>query len=182
MDAVEEDKLHVYKIPIPSAFIREPGKRGITVSLAYDPPVRSSRKEYLARTMWFDAIHGLTTDEVVKFCGKVDRKDAEEDPPELLGKLLPLRPTKQRSQWSTLQVRRGEWTKSGSPTLRIVDGEIEPVLHIVVGCQRRFPTGLDEKQNYGLVVLFWHEGEEVRLYQSLRERVKLRASRVRIGG
>lgn len=182
MDEIEEDKLHVYKIGIPAEFIRERGRRGIVISLAYDPPVRASRKEYLARTMWFEAVHGLTTEEVVQFRGKVVKNDDGKLPSFPSGRLLSLRPTTQKSQWSTLQVRKAEWARANAPALKIVDGEVEPVLHVLVGCQSRFPTGLDAKQKYGLVVLFWHDGDEVNLHQSFSTRVTLRSSRVRIEG
>jgi hypothetical protein len=45
-------------------------------------------------------------------------------------------------------------------------------LHIVIGCQKRFSTGLETRQEYGLVVNFWHSGQEVRLYQELRALIR----------
>src|ERR1039458_7871866 len=45
-------------------------------------------------------------------------------------------------------------------------------VHIVLGCQKRFSTGLDTRQAYGLVVNFWHSGQEVRLYQELRALIR----------
>jgi hypothetical protein len=67
---IEEDKLHFYQIPIPPSFLATRGGRGITVALAHDPPVRSSRKEYLARTMFVDVLQGLTTQEVSLYKAK----------------------------------------------------------------------------------------------------------------
>jgi hypothetical protein len=174
MDEVELDKLHIYRIAVPEIFLTTKGKRGITVALAYDPPIRASRKEYLANTMWGEALHGLTTEEVEIYRAKNTASDVDTLPSKYQ---LELRPTKTDVQWSTLQVRR---LKKQSK-LKIPAGETEAVVHFVVGCQHRFPTGFDYKQRYGLVVLFWHESEQIELYQELRvrDRVRMKSARVR---
>ncbi|MGD0499076.1 MAG: S8 family peptidase [Bryobacteraceae bacterium] len=160
---LEEDRLHFYKVPVPPSFLATKGRRGITVALAYDPPVRSSRKEYLARTMFVDVLQGLTTQEVSLYKARFQGGGQPPSPPS--GAALAFRPAFTIPQWSTLQVRQIEWVRT--PRLRI-DEEGDQNLHIVVGCQRRFPTGLDSKQGYGLVANFWHSGQEVQLYQELR--------------
>ncbi len=176
MDELELDRLHFYRVAVPEVFLSTRGKRGITVALAYDPPVRSSRKEYLANTMWVEALHGLTTEEVEIYRARNAAPDVDVLPS---GKEIKLRPPKTEVQWSTLQVRRIEW--QNQPRLKKPDGETEPVIHFVVGCQERFSTEFKYKQRYGLVVLFWHESEQIELYQSLRNRVTVKAVRVRLG-
>jgi len=153
---LEEDKLHFYRVPIPPSFLATQGKRGITVALAYDPPVRSSRKEYLARTMFVAVLQGLTTEEVSLYRAKFAGEGKAPAAP--TGAALNFRPPWTILQWSTLQVRRIEWAHT--PRLR-TDSDGNQSLHIVVGCQSRFPTGLDPRQAYGLVVNFWHSGQEV---------------------
>jgi Subtilase family len=176
-DGVEEDKLHFYRVVIPKTFLESKGKRGITVALAYDPPVRASRKEYLARSMTVEVLHGLTSEEIEILRGRFIGKN----PPKIKSlNILDLSPSKTKVQWSTLQVRRNAWGRRNSPALRIVEGDTEPAIHIIVGCQRRFPTGEDPVQKYGLVVHFWHEGESVELYQALQNRVRLPAARIRV--
>ncbi len=176
MDEVELDKLHIYRVVIPEIFLTTKGKRGITVALAYDPPIRASRKEYLANTMWVEALHGLTTEDVEIYRAKNASPDVDTLPS---GHEIKLRPPKTDVQWSTLQIRRIAW--SVKPQLKIPAGETEPAIHFVVGCQQRFPTGFDYRQRYGLVVLFWHESEQIELYQELRvrDRVRMKAARVR---
>jgi hypothetical protein len=174
-DSLEEDKLHVYRVPVPEAFLSTKGKRGITVALAYDPPVRASRREYLARTMWVEALHGLTTEEVERYRGNFTGPNPPSPPS---GTLVDLQPAKTKAQWSTLQVRSREWQRA--PSLRAPSGEDTPTIHLLVQCQKRFPTGLNTSQRYGLVVLFWHEVERVNLYQALRARVTVPAARVRV--
>ena len=122
--------------------------------------------------MWVDVFKGLTAGQVENL------KSAtvlEGEAPVPTGSRLKLRPPLTDVQWSTLQVRSVGWKNRlnwpASP-----DGTI--MLHVVVCCQKRFDTGLEAKQGYGLVVNLWHDGERVRLYQplraSLRARVRLR--------
>jgi subtilisin family serine protease len=176
MDEVELDKLHIYRVVIPEIFLATKGKRGITVALAYDPPIRASRKEYLANTMWVEALHGLTTEEVEIYRAKNASPDVDTLPS---GHEIDMRPPKTDAQWSTLQVRKKAWKVRSQ--LKKATGETEPAIHFVVGCQQRFPTGFDYKQRYGLVVLFWHESEQIELYQELRvrDRVRMKTARVR---
>ena len=174
-DAIPEDTLHIYRVPVPESFLAERGHRGLVVSLAFDPPVRASRKEYLARTMWVEVLQGVTTAEVEQFRGRYIGDDAPRLPG---GGALALRPPRTKLQWSTLQVRALKWSRR--PQLRIAEGEETPVLHIVVGCQRRFATGLADSQRYGLVIGFWHESERVQLYTELQARVRVPATRARV--
>lgn len=146
---VEEDRLHFYRIPVPPSLLSGKGRRGITVALAYDPPVRSSREEYLARTMFVDVVQGLTTPEVARYKTRFQGAGQPPSPPN--GAALSFRPPATIPQWSTLQVRRIAWARA--PRLRM-DTASEQNLHVIVGCQRRFATGLETRQRYGLVVHF----------------------------
>ena len=173
-DTLEEDKLHVYRVPVPEVFASTRGRRGITVALAYDPPVRASRKEYLARTMWVEALRGLTTEDVETYRGRL----AGAESPRLPSRnQIDMRPPRTKAQWSTLQVRTKEWNRR--PALRAPSDGEELAIHLLVGCQKRFPTGLDPRQRYGLVVYLWHEEEHVELYQTLSTRLTVPTARVR---
>jgi hypothetical protein len=44
---IDADTTSIHPIPIPEAFARGKSTRRITVALAYDPPVRRQRREYL---------------------------------------------------------------------------------------------------------------------------------------
>jgi len=170
-DRVEEDKFHVYEVPVPESFLEVRGARGLTVAIAHDPPLRASRRDYLSRTMWVEAIKGLSLDDVRRLRAK---HDGEGDPEKLpQSKLLPLRPARTAAHWSTLQVRRIRWTRRP----KLINEAGKPVLHVLVGCQRRFDSGLHPSQRYGLVVRFWHEGErlDLRLYDELRASSRVRA-------
>lgn len=182
-DAVAEDNWHVYSVKVPPAFFEGRGRRGIVVSVAYDPPVRASRKDYLARTMWVEVLKGISATEIAAFRG---RRSGPDKAPTLPTKnVLDMRPAKGDVVWSTLQVRRAEWTRA--PRLPLLDGESDPSIHILVGCQQRFPHGEGPDQWYGLAMRFWHEDTTVEIHQQLqlqnrvRPRVSVRA-RVRQRG
>ena len=85
---------------------------------------------------------------------------------------LGMRPTKERLQWSTLQVRKKVW--SSTPRLCEVLGEVYPVLHVLVGAQRRFDTNEDPRQRYSLAIRLWHENVAARIYEFLRDHVRIR--------
>lgn len=178
-DSVAEDHWHLYAIRVPPAFLSGRGSRGINVSLAFDPPVRASRREYLSRTMWFEVLKGLTPAEINLYRARPTASGATLSLPQ--SKLLKMRPTKSDVQWSTLQVRRLSWSRPIN--LPRIPGQDEPELHVLVGCQQRFPSGEDPQQRYALAVRFWHTDTTVEIHQQLRSRVRARAvARVRPRG
>lgn len=78
MDEVEENRFHLYRIPMPHDFLAVAGHRGITIALAYDPPIRGSRKEYMARTMFFEPLVALTVEETQAMLSRFDGGRDEE--------------------------------------------------------------------------------------------------------
>jgi hypothetical protein len=50
-DEIVVDDVHLYTIPVPETFYQPGGWRRLTVALAYDPPVRPTRLDYLASHM-----------------------------------------------------------------------------------------------------------------------------------
>lgn len=173
-DSLEEDKLHIYRIQVPQEFAETRGERGIVVALAYDPPVRASRKEYMSRTMRVELLHGLTEDQVEEYRAQ----HQGDDPPSLPGTNdLNPDPPRTKAERSTLQVRTKCWRNK--PRLKSTPGGSEAVVHVLVTCQRRFPSGEDPKQKYGLAVRFWHKAQGVRLHTNLRTRVRA-VARVRV--
>jgi hypothetical protein len=171
-DGLAEDNWHVYSVKVPPAFLGGSGRRGLVVSLAYDPPVRASRKDYLARTMWLEVLKGISATEIAAFRGR--QAPGEEGPSLPPRNQLGLRPSKRALVWSTLQVRRLEWQRA--PQLPVLDGETEPTLHILVGCQNRFPHGEGAEQWYGLALRLWHEDATVDLHQELQSRIRPRVT------
>lgn len=176
-DRVAEDHWHLYAVRVPPAFIGGQGNRGITVSLAFDPPVRASRRDYLSRTMWVEVLKGLTPEEIAQYRARHTGDGIAASLPQ--SKILAMRPAKTDVGWSTLQVRRCSWTRA--PSLPAIEEQGEPTLHVLVQCQRRFPSGEDENQRYALAIRLWHTDTQIELHQQLRSRIRARVvTRLRV--
>jgi hypothetical protein len=160
-DEVTEDHYHLYELKLPEAFIRESGQRRIHLTLAYDPPIRGSRKEYIARTMWFELIRDLSAMEIQSAtAGTLGRQTTSNS--------LTLKPTLGRLEWSTVQSASFE---ARNRTALSTDGQPR-LFHVLVGCQQRFKSGEDPLQHYALVATLEHEKSDVQLYEAVRTQLQ----------
>ena len=57
-DALAERCFHLYRFELPAEFLDTRGTRGIRLALAYDPPVRGARLEYMSRTRTIQLFRG----------------------------------------------------------------------------------------------------------------------------
>jgi hypothetical protein len=62
--AIGLDEVHIYRVSIPPSFNEAGGWRKIAVALAFNPPVRPSRLDYLGSEMQFQVFRGLSVPEV----------------------------------------------------------------------------------------------------------------------
>jgi hypothetical protein len=60
------DQFALYRVPLPKDFQSTKGKRAIKVSLAFDPPVRYSRLEYLGLRMNYHLLRGMTPEAIIQ--------------------------------------------------------------------------------------------------------------------
>lgn len=76
-DTIENRRHHFYEIPIPEEFTSGGGKRlrEIAVSLAYTPPVRSTRIKYRATRIDFRLVAANDLDHVATMFNKATRKE-----------------------------------------------------------------------------------------------------------
>jgi len=178
-DELAVDDLQVYRVPIPESFVQHKGIRGLAISLAYDPPVRASRKEYLARTFWFEVLKTGDIDEIKRYLAKAPARDEsasgseEDDDGEGESGALPnalkvaLKPAAGAVEWSTLQVRRKTWA--------VKPNTLPKDLYVCVKCQRRFNTSDgDAAQGYALAVRLWHGAVDCNVYDVLKQTVRAR--------
>lgn len=64
-EAIENDSHQFYELPLPTEFLRsQRATRRITVTLAYCPPVRTTRMEYVATKISYRLVKGESLDEV----------------------------------------------------------------------------------------------------------------------
>jgi len=58
------DDVHLYVVPLPATFFDAGGESSVSIALAYDPPVRVTRLDYLASRMGVTVYHGAAFDDV----------------------------------------------------------------------------------------------------------------------
>jgi subtilisin family serine protease len=174
-DTVGERIYHLYQLELPDNFLDNPGRRRVRVTLAFSPPVRGSRKEYLQHTMWF-RLYKNTTDQYIRQAMNPTGNTALQPPAKLTKFEVNSRPTLTTLQWSTVQSATFE--SNNTKSFGTANSNNSTAWHIVVACVPRFPSeSNDPRQPYALVVSLEHDDERVQLYQSVQQRV---TSRVRV--
>ena len=171
-DTLQHRAFHVYSLVVPEEFLNEKGRRSISVSLAYDPPTRLSRQDYIATAMWLEIFGGLTTEQVIEYRAKYESDQKAPTAP--ARNKLNFRPGWQRLKMSTVQKRLWQ-SDRGTLFLNRPNPNGEASLHIFVGCQQRFPNPLGEDfQRYALVVTLEHDSQNVDIYHQIRTAVRTR--------
>jgi hypothetical protein len=155
------DQMALYAIPMPAAFYETKGPRSIRVSLAFDPPVRHTRLEYLGLRMSFQLIRYLSPDEIFEQYRK--REDKTRPPEFEKSSLCPVDPSVRARETSTLQVAHMSLAKN-------FDARNE-MFHLAVFTHRRW-AGEDDvfRQRYAIAVELAHEDCKT-LYQTCSELV-----------
>lgn len=175
-DVLPIRSFHIYSIRIPPDFLQRRGNKKIAISLAYDPPVRLSRKDYIATKMFFEAYRGLTHEQVEDFRRAKERGEEIDLPSVPDGSRANFKPGWQVLQTSTVQLRTWEkGPRGGADLFKVPDDMDEPNLTILVAGKEQFPhpEGLDS-QSYALVVTFSFGGEDIGLYNLVRQRVRIK--------
>jgi Subtilase family len=159
------DHFAVFEVPIPAEFQLTKGTREIKVSLAFDPPVRHTRADYLGVTMGWRLLRGTSENDVFDRYRKWTKEEGK--PPEFPPKLVcPTDIGSDLRESGTLQVA----TYSGKTDI----SKYGDKYYVAVWCSRRWAPATIEKQRYALSVQLRHENLTT-LYQVLRQPVKLQA-------
>ena len=159
-DSLELRSYHLYKIPVPKNFARGKASKRISISLAYDPITRLSRKEYLSNNLWFEVFRKIDLDTLAKF---KSRKETDEDAED-----LPNFPDCYKASFSpgyteicksALQQRVWEKSKRGGEDL-IWDID-DPYIYVLVTGKEKFKhPDQNQPQNYALVITYSYEGND----------------------
>ncbi|MFE4649455.1 S8 family peptidase [Streptomyces sp. NPDC056707] len=179
-DAIEMDDVHLYTLPIPESFFEgRRARRGVSVSLTYDPPVRARRLDYVGSRMDFEMVRGISATEAVqlfldaKVAGRADGAAARLSQMSARNRIK-FNPSKTIRAQGVNQVGRYEWKQS---LARIGDGPQEFLLAIQ-NTRRWAPAGA--RQSYALAVRFWVEDRLPPVYAEIRSRVPRVRQRRRI--
>jgi len=164
------DRFHIYEIPLPDVFRTTRGKRKISVTLAFDPPTRHTRKDYLGFGMKFWLIRGKTLPEVEYIFRK--QQPGEDTVPGLSNTSYEctLEPRHRLRERGTLQ--KGIFEFLQNP--RDAYGD---TYYLVIQCKRNWSE--EERQRYAVAVVIEHFEQNVDLYVAIQQRIAARA-RVRV--
>lgn len=162
------DTVVIHAVPVPEDFARtRSSSRRLRVALAYDPPVRRQRREYLASTMQIDLYRSVSLDDLSKIVGKQDIATPE---PMLKDRrrVSKLFPGVDHVRSSTLQVR--EWEPK---QLNVDDGETYYL--VITNTTRQWARERDDynNQRYALAVVLEDEGRlDLDLFALVTQRVQ----------
>lgn len=167
--AMPTDTVSVHPVPIPARFARGRALRRISVALAFDPPVRRQRREYLAGTISFDLLRNVDPEEVRERYERQGeaRVDLYSD-----RRRLDLTPSARRTTNSTLQLRH-----FSPKLLNVDDGD---TYYLVIKHQKAAWSQSGD-QTYAIAVELAEEQRlDVDLYAEVQQQVQPRArARVR---
>ncbi len=167
-DEIPINGVHVFEIPVASTFFGRGGQRGIDISLAFSPPTRVRRLDYMASKMEFHLVRGLPVEGVVEVFSKIqgmDLEDASDDDdtpptPSQLGRhIIQLEPsTKARSRGANQLGRK----KFGQR----LDPDLDTPMFLVVRNVNRWDVE-GNFQPYSLAIALWRDEQHAELHSEL---------------
>ena len=173
---VEIDHFAVFRVPIPVELLEAKGEKKITIALAFDPPVRARRHDYLGVEMGFKLVRGKSLDEITEAYGKFtdERKKNEKvrEPIEdkFIAKLSPtdsLKTVGISRKRSTLQCASHRWSSNNNREIYGQHGE----WYVVVRAENRWAKSEIETQSFAVAVAV--EANTDQLYNLIRQRVQI---------
>lgn len=148
---IDLDQVAVYAVPLPAEFRQTKGRRSIRVSLAFDPPTRHTRQEYLGTRMSFHLLRGLTPEHIFEH---FRRRDDGTRHPDIAGSAkCDLEPGIEARETSTLQC--ATFTQSVN---RDAYGD---TFYVAVFSHRRWAGDDIVRQRFALAVELTHDGVQV---------------------
>jgi hypothetical protein len=172
-----EDKLslrsfHLYKIPVPTEFLKMRSNKRIAISLAYNPPSRLGRKEYLANNIWFEVYRRIDEELLSKYKAKIEDGLEVELPQELDRFKADFSPGCTEVDTSTVQQR--VWNKGRRGGEDLLWDDEDPYIWILVVGKEKFKHPEQElPQEYAIVVTFSYDCyEDIQLYSKIKTKIR----------
>lgn len=158
----------IYEVPVPLDFYKAGSGRMLTVTLAYDPPTRMTRKQYLGVTLDFRIFKNVSVEDLKRKYADFDEADLEEDnlsekDPTVLNTI----PKPSIVNNGTIQKKM--WVIDQNPKFT------DESLKLVLFCRNKWYDDEEYKQRYAIIASL--EQEDGDLYTPIRARI---ASRVRV--
>ena len=160
-NAIESNKTHIFEIPMPIEFSSAKGTKRLIISLAYNPEVRKTRLDYMGCNMSFELVRGQSLQDVYNVCSSQAGKENKVDRFESKYLCKTISCGKMMREHGTLQRGIFEFNRS----------DYGESYFLVVDCKKNWSTAL---QNYAVVVTYETSDETVKLYNLIRNRIRIR--------
>ena len=162
---VRMDQVHFYEVPVPSSFRQSGGVISLAVALAFDPPVRVTRLDYLASKMGFQVYYGPSVEQVRAAYVRAEsdeqmQDDVAQTPAELRSAQLTLHPADRDRSRGADQLGRYQ------RRTRIPEDAPENFIVAVRNLNRWDVEG--PEQSYSLAVLLERDEQHPEIYAELR--------------
>lgn len=166
---IELNRVQLYSIMLPSILFTTKGRRTISVTLVYDPPVNKNRIDYLACKMGFTLFRNVDIETVRKAYKMIQIEEGQEL--DDMEKKITLTQVKLQPG-STLR-NKGVHQK-GTTYFDKLQWESEKPLILAIVCQNKHIINQDEYlQDYAVIVKIEHEGNQ-ELYSQIRLKNQVR--------
>jgi hypothetical protein len=175
---IEIDAVELFEIPVPAEFARAKGRKSISVTLAYDPPVSVVHRDRPAgiHITWGLArgdvpekrVEAAIAAEAEREISTVATPDTESQPEKAQRVFMSGELPKRLQQRGTVQKNVFSWKR----------GEHGDPYRLAVTAKATRPAHLEDRQRFALVVTLECEDESVNVYSAVRTR--LAAGRVRV--
>lgn len=156
-DELAPDHFAVFELPVPPLFQTTKGEREIRVSLAFDPPVRRTRADYLGLTMGWRLLRGTNEKAVFDNFRKWEKTEGE--PPEFPDKYV-------CNTFPGSALRERGTLQCGSFKAQRNMSTYGSTYYVAVWCRRRWAPEAIKTQKFSLAVELRHSAD-IQLYQAL---------------
>lgn len=158
-NSIKVDEVNVFRIPLVEEFRKVKGEKRVTVSLAHNPRVRSSRLEYLGVNMEFKLIKGESQEKVIEMYRSRSQGGRDESP------------TGECPMFPGTNLRSNGTLQKAVYTFKRDSGFQDEDLYLVVNCKKVWDI---EPQQYAVVVTLECQDSEINLYTKLKQRLQQR--------
>jgi hypothetical protein len=166
---MEIDKFAIFDLPMPEEMLQAEGDKSIDVALAFDPPVRRRRADYLGVSMSFDLIRGKKLNEVIDAYRAADVGETPDKAISGAARVAFYPSTVCRNEGFE---RNASTLQKGTFTFRRTGKDYGESYWLVVRAQRRWAPLTITSQDYAVAVRLRARTDQ--LYSKLRNRVELR--------
>ena len=157
---INPDNMHIFEVPLPEEFRQAAGKKRVIISLAFNPPVRNTRLDYIGVSMDYRLIKGVSMEEVI---GAYESQKGKDEPLSIEKKYeCSLEPGSNLRGAGTLQKSIYEFSRD-------TNFNNNDNLYLVVNSKMNWSN---QPQKYAVVAVLESEDDELRIYNKVKERIE----------